>query len=439
MKSSRLSRSLVSAVLCIIFLTIPSVNVYALPRYAAMNYATGNGPIITADPLAQAYTVNVHGARPEPEPGTYINDEYRFSVNYPQTWDNQTVTVSGGVFFARGPYHGQTPDLVYIAIRPATNLEDAVRAFVSDLIIALGYPAPPLTIESTDNITLPDGTEATMFVGSAKIMGIVPVKAAITCVMMTDGKAIMVLFGTWPGNIDLYIKQGKTLTFYSILKPVAVTDDATDITDTAATLRGTLSDDGWEPCQHRFRYRTSTGVYTDNISWSGDNKTSVAAFSASISGLSANTPYYYVAECKNDAGPATGLEKSFTTTAPALAVTTDNATSITATTAIINGSLINTGGLDTTVIICSGTSDGGMIFANWGRSDNLITTANGPFSLGVERLTPRTTYYYRCYAENSGSPAAWSSRSSSFTTQSTWAAYWAGPGKDWFWFSSGTP
>lgn len=118
------------------------------------------------------------------------------------------------------------------------------------------------------------------------------------------------------------------------------------------------------------------------------------------------------------------------------AITTCAASSTMANTAILHGTLTSYGGAATKVAIFSGPSDG-----NWTRSDNLSNVAVGPFSLGVVGLTPNTTYVYRCYAENATS-GFWADESSSFTTQANlglWRNYWGGPGKDWFWFSSGRP
>ena len=126
-------------------------------------------------------------------------------------------------------------------------------------------------------------------------------------------------------------------------------------------------------------------------------------------------------------------------TAPTVA--TDNATSIMANTAILHGNLGSTGGSTTTVVIYSGITDGLENPDNWARSDNLSSVAAGPFSLGVTGLPPNTTYFYRCYAENSEG-GSWAPSSVSFTTQADlglWRNYWAGPGRDWFWFSSGGP
>lgn len=120
------------------------------------------------------------------------------------------------------------------------------------------------------------------------------------------------------------------------------------------------------------------------------------------------------------------------------------ATSIMATSAILHGNLTDDGGAATTVIIYGGTIDGGTPPSrpgNWTRVENIGVRPEGAFSLGITGLNPNTKYYYRCYATSTGG-TTWATESASFTTQADlglWRNYWAGPGKDWFWFSSGRP
>jgi hypothetical protein len=126
-----------------------------------------------------------------------------------------------------------------------------------------------------------------------------------------------------------------------------------------------------------------------------------------------------------------------TVAASSLAVTNSPATNITTRSATLNGNLSSTGGKTTTVHIYGGPNDGGTNPANWLHDEDLGVIPAGTFYKDITGLRPSTTYYYRCFAENSGG-TAWATESASFVTKSVWAEYWEGPGKDWWRFSSGT-
>ena len=126
------------------------------------------------------------------------------------------------------------------------------------------------------------------------------------------------------------------------------------------------------------------------------------------------------------------------TFASSLAVTNNPATNITTASATLNGNLTSTGGKVTTVHIYGGFTDGGTNPGNWSRDEDLGVISEGAFHKDIIGLRPNTRYYYRCFAENSEG-SAWATESASFVTQSTWAEFWEGPGKDWWRFSSGMP
>jgi hypothetical protein len=89
---------------------------------------------------------------------------------------------------------------------------------------------------------------------------------------------------------------------------------ATSVTGATATLNGTLTNSGGEACQYRFCRGISSGVYTDNTTWSGptDNRTTGQSFSAGLTGLVPGTKYYFIAQARNSAGTGSGLEMYFT-------------------------------------------------------------------------------------------------------------------------------
>ena len=132
----------------------------------------------------------------------YADPKYKFSVAYPEGWTSAPATLTGGVFYAKG----EGKDVVYIAVRPATNFKAAANTFMTDLIAASGMSVTP-SVDSETTITLADGTKADVILLSAAF-GLA--KAAITGVIK-DGNAIMVMGGTDPKNMDLYKEIGSAL------------------------------------------------------------------------------------------------------------------------------------------------------------------------------------------------------------------------------------
>jgi hypothetical protein len=85
------------------------------------------------------------------------------------------------------------------------------------------------------------------------------------------------------------------------------------------------------------------------------------------------------------------------------------------TSAVLNGTLADTGGLSTQVRVYWGSTDGGTVIANWDHEVNLGTKPVGPVSLAVTGLVPGQTYHYRFYATNLDG-AGWAAPTADFTT-----------------------
>jgi hypothetical protein len=94
--------------------------------------------------------------------------------------------------------------------------------------------------------------------------------------------------------------------------PAAITNEATLVEETTATLNGTVDSSGGENCQYRFVYGTSPGVYTSTTDWMG-SVTTGQNFSVDISSLNQGTLYYFEAQVKNSVGIGTGSELNFLT------------------------------------------------------------------------------------------------------------------------------
>jgi C1A family cysteine protease len=111
-----------------------------------------------------------------------------------------------------------------------------------------------------------------------------------------------------------------------------------------------------------------------------------------------------------------GLQPPVIPVSPAI-TNASGATSVTATSATLNGNLTSTGNADCNIIIHWGATDGDTTPANW--ANNIATgiqSAPGVFSSPVTGLTTGSTYYYRCFAQNSAG-TSWAASSSSFVAQ----------------------
>ena len=148
-----------------------------------------------------------------------------------------------------------------------------------------------------------------------------------------------------------------------------------------------------------FKYGTTSGNLNQTISASDNN----GSLSATLSGLTAGTTYYYKAfvtvsgtgDHSNQSETFYGEEYSFI---PVGAVTTGDASNITASGATLSASYAN---------VVTGTHAPQEIYFAYGTNNNNlnqyayynngISTASGSFSVNIASLSDNTTYYYKVY------------------------------------------
>jgi hypothetical protein len=119
---------------------------------------------------------------------------------------------------------------------------------------------------------------------------------------------------TDPGGTN----KGLDQTFMATA-PTVVTEPASSLTQTSATLNATVNPNGGEVSECKFEYGTTTEYgQTAPCSAPPGSGSSPVAVSASVTGLTANTAYHFRISAKNTVGPSVGADQSFTT----LAVTT---------------------------------------------------------------------------------------------------------------------
>lgn len=190
------------------------------------------------------------------------------------------------------------------------------------------------------------------------------------------------------------------------------------ITSNSATANGNLIDngDGADSATVTFFWGTSDGGSVPD-SWdsseAGGAHSSPGFVSASLTGLSPNTNYFYRAFVSNSAGD-NWAPSSETFTTPAALATVQNiaASGILGTSATVGGTVTSTGGEDPVLVIHYGDNDAGT--GAWDSQLNLGTQA-GSASGSLTGLTPGTSYFFRAAVTNSGG-MAWAPSSESFGT-----------------------
>jgi len=181
--------------------------------------------------------------------------------------------------------------------------------------------------------------------------------------------------------------------------PTLTTNAITAFTATSATLGGNITNAGTPEY-----YERGVVFFTSQNPTTEHNKTVIAEgsltgnFSTEVNELMPNTQYYVRAYAINTAGTAYGNERSFTTSGSMPALTTLEATGITATGATLGGNITDTGAPPYSEKgVCYSTSENPTIDHN---KTLALGTGTGNFSIPVSALSPKTTYYVRAYAIN---------------------------------------
>jgi hypothetical protein len=193
----------------------------------------------------------------------------------------------------------------------------------------------------------------------------------------------------------------QTFTTIAALAPAVTTGSALNITQTSASVDGTLSPQG-SATTFYFQYGTTTAYGSQTVSRTtgpGQGNRPVIAF---LGGLTANTPYHFRLVATNAAGTTDGADATFSTLAApvpaAPIVTTGSALRIRPTSALIDGTL-SPQGAATTYSFEYGTTTA------YGSQTVSRTTGPGwrsrPVFAFLRGLTPNTPYHFRLVATNS--------------------------------------
>ena len=192
-----------------------------------------------------------------------------------------------------------------------------------------------------------------------------------------------------------------TFTTLNVFAPEVSMDEVITITDTSATAKGTVINDGLNtpvtPIVKNGFVRSTTvanptigvsGVVIDTVVTPG-----IGAYSVGLTGLAKGTLYYINAFATNSVGTAYGYTISFTT----VGITTTAASAITPYTAVSGGNISSDGGNAITARgVCFSTSANPDIIG----SHTTDGTGMGSFVSNLTLPTASMLYHIRAYATN---------------------------------------
>jgi PKD repeat protein len=198
--------------------------------------------------------------------------------------------------------------------------------------------------------------------------------------------------------------------------PSATTGTASDVSDAAATLNGTVEPQG-QSVQYQFVYGTSASAMTQSTPLSSGPQTA-APVSATISGLLPATTYYFQLDVVAGGQTFAGSVQSFSTgtTPPPVqtpTVATGSAGQVAANSALLTGTVDPGGAQSVSYRFAYGTSAANLTLST-PRSSGPSGTTSVPLSTAVGRLRAGTTYYFRLDVSLGGQ--TYSGAVNSFTT-----------------------
>lgn len=198
--------------------------------------------------------------------------------------------------------------------------------------------------------------------------------------------------------------------------PTVVTGKATKITQTAATVTGSVKPNG-SATAYSVSYGPTTAYGATTASRSaGSSATKTVSISQRIAGLVPGTVYHYRVNALNRGGVSVGADRTFRTKGhPPAAVITGGAINVGKTTATPTGA-INPEGEATTWQVQYGTTTAYGIASF---SQTLPAgTAAVPVSVALTGLAPGTLFHYRVVAAHGGKFYSYGSDQAFFTEPS---------------------
>lgn len=255
---------------------------------------------------------------------------------------------------------------------------------------------------------------------SSVMLGAVPFSATAQLAGLTPGTPYFYRVYATHSSGSIWAPDSSRFTTLTVSAPVLVMDPAPAVSLSGAKLNFNVTSTGNEPPSVTVYYGTADGGILP-ASWTSSVAAGTIAGpgTTAVTGLSANTAYFYRAAAVNSAGtswaPASG---SFTTAAVTLpSVQTTAATHVRSTMATLSGLVTRTGNEAPVNTLYWGTTDGGRDSSAWQHSASTAVSADR-FSRILTGLAPATPHFFRVRSENS-SGSVWAQQSRTFTTRTS--------------------
>lgn len=275
-----------------------------------------------------------------------------------------------------------------------------------------------------------DGAPTVTFFWGPENGGITPAnwQNSLTLPGTQSGAFATAISSLIPGSTWFFTARASNSAGFSWVIPVAAFETSPEppqvetlsvenLGATAATLSANVLSTGGEPPLVRIYYGVTDGGngaagWTASVPLGQQTGTG----SATVTGLSPATTYYFRAFATNSGGgswAASSLSFVTLTIGPPV-VGNRSANGITGTTANLRGEVTETGNDAPRVTVFYGSADGGSDAGAWEAHAD-VGIQSGTFTRFVGGLLPNTAYYYRCYATNAAGEA-WALSSETFTT-----------------------
>ena len=351
----------------------------------------------------------------------------------------------GGVLSESAPLSGLSPNTTYHYRLVATNATGTTQGLDQTFTTAAAPVAPTVVTAAASGIddtdaTLngsvnPQGEDTTYHFEYGTTTGYGQSTATQNIAASNATSSVSAsLSGLTPGTTYHYrlvaantngTTNGGDMTFTTTSPPppnpppAAVTGGTTSITQSSATLDGSVNPEG-QSTTYRFEYGTTTSYGSQAPASDADAGSGSAdvPVTGEVSGLSPNTQYHYRLVATNGSGTTHGEDATLTTLGPAPpppsapTATTGAATGVTPSAATLNAT-VNPNGAPTTYHFDYGTTTGyGSLTAELPAGSESTDQA---VAVTLSGLLPSTTYHFRVVATNT-TPATTNGDDVTFTT-----------------------